>query len=103
MQQAYDLWRARQKLSIRRQHRQAAGAAAAESRLRMGELIVNDDPFREFEDALTDVLTETAYSLSRRTRLANARAAVDQNDPRYIEAVNRAFLMTLNQGPRQMG
>ena len=68
-----------------------------------GRLAVNDDPYREFEDALTDVLTETAYSLSRRTRLANARAAVDQNEPRYIEAVNRAFLMTLNQGPRQMG
>ena len=49
------------------------------------------------------MLTETAYNLSRRTRLANARAAVDQNDHRYIEAVNRAFLMTLNQGPRQMG
>jgi len=65
--------------------------------------IVNDDPYREFEEALTDVLTETAYNLSRRTRLANARAAVDQNDHRYIEAVNRAFLMTLNQGPRQMG
>ena len=61
------------------------------------------DPYREFEEALTDVLTETAYNLSRRTRLANARAAVDQNDHRYIEAVNRAFLMTLNQGPRQMG
>ena len=59
---------------------------------------MNDDPYREFEDALTDVLTETAYSLSRRTRLANARAAVDQNDPRYIEAVNRAFLM--NSQPR---
>ncbi len=64
---------------------------------------MNDDPYREFEQALTDVLTETAYNLSRRTRLANARAAVDQNDPRYIEAVNWAFLMTLNQGPRQMG
>ena len=59
---------------------------------------MNDDPFREFEDALTDVLTETAYNLSR--RVDNARAAVDQNDPRYIEAVNRGFSMTLNQGPR---
>ena len=64
--------------------------------------IVNDDPYREFEEALTDVLTETAYNLSRRVRW-NARAAVDQNDHRYIEPVNRAFLMTLNQGPRQMG
>ncbi len=64
---------------------------------------MNDDPYREFEEALTDVLTETVYNLSRRTRLANARAAVDHNDPRYIETVNRAFLMTLNQGPRQMG
>ena len=64
---------------------------------------MNDDPYREFEEALTDVLTETVYNLSRRTRLANARAAVDQNDPRYIETVNRAFLMILNQGPRQMG
>jgi hypothetical protein len=64
---------------------------------------MSDDEYREFEEALTDVLTETAYSLRRRTRLANARAAVDQHDPRYIEAVNRAFLMVLNQGPRQMG
>ena len=64
---------------------------------------MNDDPYREFEEALTDVLTETVYNLSRRTRLANARAAVDQNDPRYIETVNRAFLIILNQGPRQMG
>ena len=61
------------------------------------------DPYREFEEALTDVLTETAYNLSRRTRFANARAAVDQNDHRYIEAVNRAFSITFNQGPRQMG
>ena len=46
--------------------------------------IVNDDPYREFEEALTDVLTETAYHPSRRARLANARAAVDQNDHRSI-------------------
>ena len=59
---------------------------------------MSDDEYREFEEALTDVLTETAYSPRRRTRLANARAAVDQHDPRYIEAV-----MVLNQGPRQMG
>ena len=63
--------------------------------------IVNDDPYRKFEEALTDVLTETAYNLSR--RVDNARAAVDQNAHRYIEAVDRAFLITLNQGPRQMG
>ena len=44
------------------------------------------------EEALTDVLTETAYNLSR--RVDNGRAAVDQNDHRYIEPVNRAFLMT---------
>ena len=52
---------------------------------------MSDDEYREFEEALTDVLTETAYSPRRRTRLANARAAVDQHDPRYIEAVDRFF------------
>jgi hypothetical protein len=36
-------------------------------------------------------LAETEYSLTRVTRLANARAAVDRADPRYFEAVDRAF------------
>jgi hypothetical protein len=40
---------------------------------------MSNDEYREFEEALTDVLTETAYSLRR---LANARAAVDQHGPR---------------------
>jgi hypothetical protein len=50
-----------------------------------------DDPYREFEEALAAVLNETEYSLERRTRLAKARAAIDQKDPRYVEAVNGAW------------
>ncbi len=42
------------------------------------------------------------FDLSTPRVTQNARAAIDQNDPRYVEAVNRAFLMILNQGPRQM-
>jgi hypothetical protein len=53
----------------------------------------DDTKYREFEDALTDVLAETHYSLDRRTRLAKARRSVDNRDPRYLEAVERAFLV----------
>lgn len=57
-------------------------------------MIVSDDQkYREFEDALADVLAETQYSLNRRTRLAKARASVDKADPRYREALDRAFLV----------
>jgi hypothetical protein len=50
-----------------------------------------DDEYSEFEEALRAKLTETEYSLKRVTRLAKARAAVDRADPRYFEAVERAF------------
>jgi hypothetical protein len=65
---------------------------------------VNDDPYREFEEALTDVLTETAYSLRRRNPIGErTRSRRPARPSLYIEAVNRAFLMVLNQGLRQMG
>jgi hypothetical protein len=53
---------------------------------------LNDDAkYREFEEALTDVLAEKEYILKRRSRLATARELVDRTDPRYLEAVERAF------------
>jgi len=53
---------------------------------------LNDDAkYREFEEALTDVLAEKEYILKRRSRLATARGLVDRTDPRYWEAVERAF------------
>jgi hypothetical protein len=52
-----------------------------------------DALYIEFEQALTEVLAEKEYSLNRRTRLAKARAAVDNQDPRYWQAVDRAFLV----------
>jgi hypothetical protein len=58
----------------------------------IGETQMSDDVnYREFEEALTDVLAETEYSLKRRSRLAKARGSVDKTDPRYFEAVDRAF------------
>jgi hypothetical protein len=51
----------------------------------------DDAKYREFEEALTAKLAETDYDLKRVTRLAKARAAVDNTDPRYWEAVKRAF------------
>jgi len=56
---------------------------------------VNDDPYREFDEALTDVLTETAYNLSRRTRLANARAAVARRAPRPTNTADHAASLPL--------
>jgi hypothetical protein len=47
--------------------------------------------YREFEEALTDVLIEKHYSADRRARLSRARAAVNNRDPRYLKAVDRAF------------
>ena len=47
--------------------------------------------YREFEEALSEKLAETEYSLKRVTRLAKARGLVDKTDPRYLEAVTRAF------------
>jgi hypothetical protein len=53
---------------------------------------MNDDvKYREFEEALRDVLAETDYSLKRRTRLSKARASVVRTDQRYGEALERAF------------
>jgi hypothetical protein len=53
---------------------------------------MNDDAkYREFEEALTDVLSEKEHILKRRARLATARELVDRTDPRYWEAVERAF------------
>jgi hypothetical protein len=51
--------------------------------------------YREFADALTEVLAENAVSLARRGRLARARAAVKKH-PEYSEhayflAVETAF------------
>jgi hypothetical protein len=51
--------------------------------------------YREFADALTEVLAENAVGPARRGRLARARAAVkrhpDYNDSGYLQAVDAAF------------
>jgi len=48
-----------------------------------------DDPYHEFEEALTDVLCEEEFNLTRRRRLVRARERINQHDPRYVEAVKR--------------
>jgi hypothetical protein len=51
--------------------------------------------YREFTDALTEVLAENAVGLARRGRLARSRAAVkkhpDYNEHEYFLAVETAF------------
>jgi hypothetical protein len=51
--------------------------------------------YREFTDALTEVLAETAGNLARRGRLARAHAAVKRhpnyNEHGYFLAVEAAF------------
>jgi hypothetical protein len=51
--------------------------------------------YREFTDALTEVLAENAVGPARRGRLARARAAVkrhpDYSDSGYLQAVDAAF------------
>jgi len=51
--------------------------------------------YREFTDALTEVLAENAVGLVRRGRLARARAAVkkhpDYSESRYFLAIETAF------------
>jgi hypothetical protein len=51
--------------------------------------------YREFADALTEVLAENAIGPARRGRLARARAAVkkhpDYSDSGYLRAVETAF------------
>jgi hypothetical protein len=51
--------------------------------------------YREFTDALAEVLAENAVGLARRGRLARARAAVkkhsDYSDHGYLLAVETAF------------
>jgi hypothetical protein len=51
--------------------------------------------YREFTDALTEVLAENAGGVARRGRLARARAAVknhpEYSDAGYIVAVDVAF------------
>jgi hypothetical protein len=51
--------------------------------------------YREFTDALTEVLAEDAVIPARRGRLARARAAVKKHpaysEPAYVQAVDTAF------------
>jgi hypothetical protein len=51
--------------------------------------------YREFANALTEVLAENAIGLARRGRLARARAAVkkhpDYSETGYLRAVEAAF------------
>ena len=51
--------------------------------------------YREFADALTEVLAENAVGPARRGQLARARAAVkrhpDYNESGYLQAVDAAF------------
>jgi len=53
----------------------------------------DDERYREFEEALTKLLAEKEYSLARRTRVAKARRGLHIDDPRYSEALDRAFLV----------
>jgi hypothetical protein len=52
--------------------------------------------YREFTDALTEVLAENSVGRTRRGRLARARAAVkkhsDYNEHEYFLAVEAAFM-----------
>jgi hypothetical protein len=52
--------------------------------------------YREFTDALTEVLAENAVGPARRGRLARARAAIkkhpDYSGPGYLLAVETAFM-----------
>jgi hypothetical protein len=50
-----------------------------------------NDPYAEFETALTDLLTERDGFLERRIILAAARSAVNKEDPRYREALESSF------------
>jgi ATP-dependent Zn protease len=50
-----------------------------------------NDPYAEFETALTDLLTERDGFLERRIILAAARSGLNKEDPRYREAVESAF------------
>ena len=56
---------------------------------------MSEDAYREFEDALADVIVDAQYNLTgrqaRRERLYKARGAVDKNDRRYADAVDRAL------------
>ena len=51
--------------------------------------------YREFTDALTEVLAENAVGPARRGRLARARAAIkrhpDYSESEYLQAVDAAF------------
>ena len=51
--------------------------------------------YREFADALTEVLAENAVGPARRGRLARARAAIkrhpDYSESEYLQAVDAAF------------
>ena len=49
------------------------------------------DPYAEFENVLTDLMTERDGFLTRRLKVAAARARVDKGDPRYLAAIERAF------------
>ncbi len=51
---------------------------------------MGDDAYCEFEEALTDVLCAEKFILAQRSRLAKARAAINDNDPRYWLALRHA-------------
>jgi hypothetical protein len=49
-----------------------------------------DAAYREFEEALTDVLCAEKFFLAQRSRLEKARAAINDSDPRYWLALRQA-------------
>jgi hypothetical protein len=57
--------------------------------------------YREFADALTEILAENAVGPARRGRLARARAAVkkhpDYSEAGYLRAVEAAFVRRLRK------
>jgi len=57
-------------------------------------MTLNDDAglYCEFGEALMDLIAERQDSPDRRSRLAKARALIDNRNPRYWEAIDRACL-----------
>jgi hypothetical protein len=49
------------------------------------------DPYAEFENSLTDLMTARDGFLTRRLKVAAARARLNKGDPRYLEAIEVAF------------
>ncbi len=54
-----------------------------------------DDPYREFEEALTEVLCEELFDLTRCRRLVRARERINRI---AVPAVSHDLILALNSG-----